>query len=130
MHPGGPGWAKRDEGAWSIPKGEFAKGEDVLATARREFEEELGESVTGDFIRLEPVKQSGGKIVHAFAVEGDLDTATFTSNTFEVEWPPRSGKTKVYPEVDKAEWFDIPTARFKINPAQSAFLDELIQKLG
>ena len=130
IHPGGPFWQSKETGAWSIPKGEFAPGEDILKTAIREFEEELGTRPTGEFIRLNPIRQKGGKLVHAFALEGDLDTANITSNTFEQEWPPRSGKMQEFPEVDRAEWYDIPTARQKINPAQTAFLDELAQKLS
>lgn len=130
VHPGGPFNRNKDAGAWSIPKGEFEPGEDVFQTAVREFEEELGSKVSGDFFLLSPVKQSGGKIVHAYAVEGDLDTETFTSNDFALEWPPKSGKFEAFPEVDKAEWFDLATAHKKINPAQTAFLDELVSRVA
>lgn len=130
VHPGGPLWSKKDEGVWSIPKGEFLPGEDPLEHARREFEEELGSPVTGEFIRLKPVRQSGGKLVHAFAVEGDLDTDTIVSNTFSMEWPPRSGRMQDFPEIDRAEWCDVATAHKRLNPAQTAFLDELAKKIG
>jgi predicted NUDIX family NTP pyrophosphohydrolase len=130
VHPGGPLWRKRDEGAWSIPKGEFHDGEDILQTAMREFHEELGTRVSGEFIRLEPIRQKGGKVVHAFAVEGDLDADNIVSNTFALEWPPRSGRTIDVPEVDRAAWYDIPTARQKLNPAQTDFLDQLTKWLG
>lgn len=132
VHPGGPYNRSKDEGAWSIPKGEFNAGEETsLKTAIREFEEELGSSPPAtEFIRLKPVIQKSGKVVHAYAVEGDLDADNIECNTFEMEWPPRSGKMQEFPEVDRAEWFDIPTARRKINPAQAAFLDELGTKLG
>lgn len=130
IHPGGPYNRNKDIGVWSIPKGEFEAGEDIFQTATREFYEELGSRATGDFFLLEPVRQKGGKIVHAYAVEGDLDTDLFHSNLFELEWPPHSGNMQEYPEVDQAEWFNIPAAREKINPAQTAFLDELIQRLG
>lgn len=125
VHPGGPFGQNKDLGAWSIPKGEFEVGEDILKTALREFHEELGTRISGEFIRLKPVRQKAGKIVHAFAVEGNLDTNSITSNKFQLEWPPRSGKIEEFPEVDRAEWFDLPAARQKINPAQIAFLDEL-----
>ncbi|MBK8467048.1 MAG: NUDIX domain-containing protein [Chloracidobacterium sp.] len=131
VHPGGPFNSSKDEGAWSIPKGEFEVGEETLTTAIREFEEELGSKPpASEFIRLKPVTQKAGKVVHAFAVEGDLDTENVKSNTFEMEWPPRSGKMQEFPEVDRAEWFDIPTARRKLNPSQIALLDELVEKVG
>ena len=131
VHPGGPFNSSKDEGAWSIPKGEFDIGEDPFKTAIREFEEELGSKPpASEFIQLMPVTQKAGKVVHAYAVEGDLDTATIKSNTFEMEWPPKSGKMQEFPEIDCAEWFDIPTARRKINPAQVALLDELVEKVG
>jgi len=125
VHPGGPFYRAKDDGAWSIPKGEFLPGQDPLENAIREFEEELGSPVSGEFITLKPVRQKGGKLVHAFAVEGDLDTANICSNTFTMEWPPRSGRMQQFSEVDRAEWCDIPVARMKINAAQTAFLDEL-----
>ncbi len=125
-HPGGPFWAKKDTGAWSIPKGELDEGEELLSAAIREFEEETGHHIIGDFVALTPVKQSGGKVVHAWAVEGDCDPATLTSNTFSVEWPPRSGKLSEFPELDRAGWFSIDEARTRINKSQAAFLDELV----
>ena len=130
VHPGGPFLKNKDDGAWSIPKGEFLPGEDPLENAVREFHEELGSPVSGEFLALQPVRQKGGKLVHGFAVEGDLDTQDIVSNTFTMEWPPRSGRTQEFPEVDRAEWVDIPTARQKLNPAQTAFLDELTEKIG
>jgi len=130
VHPGGPFWAKKDEGAWSIPKGEYEDGEDPEACARREFAEETGaELAPGELADLGSVKQKSGKQVTAWAVEGDLDPVTVTSNTFEMEWPPRSGTRQSFPEVDRAEWFDLDTAREKLNPAQTAFLDRLAERL-
>src|SRR6187402_3233926 len=108
VHPGGPFWLKKDEGAWSIPKGELNEGEDKLEGARREFKEETGSAVEGKFITLKPVKSSN-KMIHAFALEHDLDPSTIQSNSFEIEWPPKSGKMKEFPEVDRGEWFDLPT---------------------
>ena len=125
VHPGGPFWAKKDAGAWSIPKGEAAPGEDLLARAQREFAEETGFAAVGNFRALAPIRQSGGKIVHAWAVEGDCEAAAIKSNTFELEWPPRSGRVQVFPEVDRAGWFALPLAREKINPAQRSLLDDL-----
>ena len=125
VHPGGPFWAKKDAGAWSIPKGEAEPGEDLLARALQDFAEETGVAATGSFRPLTPVKQSGGKIVHAWAVEGDCDAAAITSNTFDLEWPPRSGRIQSFPEVDRAGWFDLAVAREKINPGQRGLLDEL-----
>ena len=125
VHPGGPLWAKKDEGAWSIPKGEIEDGEDPLAAARREFAEELGSPVSGNFIELAPIRQAGGKVVHAWAVESDFDPATLTSGLFSLEWPPRSGRQQQFPEVDRAEWFAIDDAKRKINKAQIALLDQL-----
>ena len=125
VHPGGPLWAKKDEGAWSIPKGEIDAGEDPLAAARREFEEELGTEVSGEFIALRPIRQASGKLVYAWAVESDFDVATLMSGTFSMEWPPRSGRMQDFPEVDRAEWFTIDDARRKINQAQVALLDQL-----
>ena len=129
VHPGGPLWAGKDAGVWTIPKGEF-EHEDALAAARREFEEEIGMPVDGDFVALVPCTQKSGKVVHAFAVEGDLDVHRVNSNTFEMEWPPRSGRKREFPEVDRAEWLSLERAAEKINPAQRAFLLELVQKLG
>jgi predicted NUDIX family NTP pyrophosphohydrolase len=125
VHPGGPLWAKKDEGAWSIPKGEIDAGEDPLAAARREFEEELGSPVVGEFVPLAPIRQASGKLVYAWAVESDFDVATLISGTFSLEWPPRSGRRQDFPEVDGAEWFTIEDARRKINKAQVALLDQL-----
>jgi predicted NUDIX family NTP pyrophosphohydrolase len=125
VHPGGPFWQHKDLGAWSIPKGEVAEGEDLLDAAKREFEEETGCKPLGHFIPLRPMKQKSGKIVHAWAVEGDLDPAAIKSNIFTMEWPPKSGKLAEFPEVDRAEFFDIEAAKKKINPAQAAMLVEL-----
>jgi predicted NUDIX family NTP pyrophosphohydrolase len=126
VHPGGPFWARRDEGAWSIPKGEYRSDEDPLAAARREFEEELGTPPpSGPVEDLGEVRQKGGKLVRAFALEGDLDAEQIHSNTFPLEWPPRSGRTIDVPEVDRAEWFRVQEAGKKINPAQAELLDRL-----
>jgi predicted NUDIX family NTP pyrophosphohydrolase len=125
VHPGGPFWARKDTGAWSIPKGEIDRAEEPLAVARREFVEETGFPAEGEVRPLAPVTQAGGKIVHAWAVEGDADPAKLQSNTFTIEWPPRSGRQKAFPEVDRAAWFRLDVARQKINPAQVALLDEL-----
>ena len=130
IHPGGPFWRKKDDGAWSIPKGEFTSAEEPLAAARREFEEELGAPVTGEFSPLGTIQQSGGKTVFAWAVRGEFDPATLKSNTFLVEWPPKSGRQKEFPEVDRAGWYAIPAARVKLLPAQTAFLDRLIEHIG
>jgi predicted NUDIX family NTP pyrophosphohydrolase len=130
VHPGGPFWAKKDDGAWTIPKGEVQPGEDLLSRARIEFEEELGLAAEGEVIELGSIKQKGGKVVHAWAVPGTLpDGFIVRSNTFEMEWPPRSGKTQQFPEIDRAEFFDEETARRKINPAQTAFIDRLRDRL-
>ena len=127
VHPGGPFWARRDEGAWSIPKGEYAAGEDPLAAARREFEEELGTPPPGAPAEdLGEIRQRGGKLVRAFALEGDLDVEAITSNTFALEWPPRSGRTIEVPEVDRAGWFDLSEAGKKMNPAQVELLERLV----
>lgn len=126
VHPGGPFWKKRDEGAWSIPKGEIEPGEKPIDVARREFQEELGlPAPDGELIPLGTVRQAGGKIVHAWAVEADLDVSSVQSGTFDMEWPPRSGKTQAFPEIDRAEWFDLDAARRKLVPAQAAFLGKL-----
>lgn len=125
VHPGGPFWSKKDEGAWTIPKGEVAEGEDLLQTALREFEEEIGVKPEGRFIALTPVKQKSGKTVHAWALEGDLDVSAVKSNTFKMEWPPKSGKYAEFPEIDRAEFFDVATAMKNINPAQSGLIEEL-----
>jgi predicted NUDIX family NTP pyrophosphohydrolase len=126
VHPGGPIWAKRDAAAWSIPKGEPLEGEDLLSAARREFTEELGHSVEGRFIPLTPVRQPGRKTVHAWAVETDFDAARIASNTFTLEWPPRSGHVRSFPEIDRAEWFALEAARAKILTGQAPLLDELL----
>lgn len=126
VHPGGPFWARRDEGAWSIPKGEYHPDEEPLAAARREFKEELGTAPpAGPAEDLGEVRQKGGKVVRAFALEGELDTTQIRSNTFPLEWPPRSGRTIEVPEVDRAEWFSLAEAGKKINPAQAELLDRL-----
>ncbi len=124
IHPGGPFWARKDLGAWSIPKGEYGDDEKPLDAARREFNEETGFAVDGHFIPLPPIKQKGGKIVSAWAIEGDIDASAVRSNTFSMEWPPRSGKLAKFPEIDRAEFFDPTTARQKINPSQMAFVAE------
>ncbi len=129
VHPGGPFFANKDQGAWSIPKGEFTN-EDALAAAKREFLEEVGVSLKGNFIELHPVKQRSGKIVYAWAIECDLDVSKFISNTFEIEWPPKSGKMQSFPEIDKAEWFTIEIAKQKINSSQIPLIDELLEKLN
>jgi predicted NUDIX family NTP pyrophosphohydrolase len=126
VHPGGPLWARRDAGAWSIPKGEYEPDEDPLEAARREFAEELGSPPPqGPALDLGEIRQRSGKRVRAWALEGDLDAGEITSNTTELEWPPRSGRRIEIPEVDRAEWFDLATAREKINPAQVALLERL-----
>jgi len=127
VHPGGPFWQKKDLGAWTIPKGEFAAGEDPLDAARREFHEETGREVAGLFMPLTPVKQPGGKTVHAWAVEGNFDPRVLTSNTFSLEWPPRSGRREEFPEVDRAAWFDLEEAKRRINRGQVDLLYELEQ---
>ena len=129
VHPGGPFWAKKDAGAWSIPKGEV-ETEPPLEAAMREFEEETGLKISGDFIELKPVKQKGGKMVYAWAVEADFDAADIQSNTFELEWPPKSGVMKQYPEVDRAEWFDLETARTKILASQAELIEQLEEFLS
>lgn len=129
-HPGGPFWKDRDDGAWTIPKGEIQEGEDPLAAAKREFEEEIGIKPEGHFIKLTTITQKSGKVVHAWAVEGDCDTTRIRSNTFQMEWPPRSGKFQACPEVDRADFFRMAEARRKINPAQTALLEELRRLRG
>jgi len=130
VHPGGPFWARRDLGAWSVPKGEAGDGEDLLEAAKREFFEETGGRVEGEFIQLAPLRQRSGKVVHAWAVEGDLDASSITSNTFAIEWPPRSGKSRMFPEVDRAGWFTLPEAREKLLPGQRPFLDDMMLKIA
>jgi predicted NUDIX family NTP pyrophosphohydrolase len=130
VHPGGPYFQNRDDGAWTIPKGEVAEGEDLLARARIEFEEELGFAASGNWLGLGSVKQKGGKTVHAWAFAGDLrDDFKVVSNTFEMEWPPRSGNVQRFPEVDRVNFFPVEEARRKINLAQTIFLDRLIEQL-
>lgn len=129
IHPGGPLFAKRDLGSWSVPKGEYDEGEEPLAAARREFEEETGFPVGGNFIPLSPIRQKSGKVVTAWAVEGDFDPSQLQSNLFTLEWPPGSGKQRHFPEVDRGDWFPLPAARSKINPAQIPLLDQLEQHL-
>jgi predicted NUDIX family NTP pyrophosphohydrolase len=130
VHPGGPFFRNKDLGAWSIPKGEPDEGEPLLEVAKREFREETGFVVDGEYLELTAVKQKAGKVVHAWALEGDCDPAALRSNTFPLEWPPRSGKRVEFPEVDRAEFFELETAREKINPAQSALLEELQRRVG
>ena len=126
VHPGGPFWAKRNEGAWSIPKGEIEPGETVLEVARREFEEELGTPPPdGEPTSLGTIRQAGGKVVHAWTTRGDLDVARVRSVTFSMEWPPRSGRMQEFPEVDRAAWFDLDEARRMILPSQLPLLDRL-----
>ncbi len=126
VHPGGPFWAKKDAGAWSIPKGEIGEGEEPLQAAQREFLEETGFPIGGEFRPLELLKQSGGKSVHAWAIEADCDPSELRSNLFSLEWPPKSGQTREFPEVDRAAWFTIPQAREKILKGQIGFIDQLI----
>ncbi len=128
-HPGGPFWARRDDGAWTIPKGLVDAGEASLDAARREFEEETGTAVTGEFIALGKVRMKSGKTVTAWAVEGDLDAGTTRSNVVEIEWPPRSGRVREYPEVDRCAWFDLDTANRKIHPSQRPLLERLAATL-
>jgi len=130
VHPGGPYFIKKDEGAWSIPKGEFLDPENPLHAAKREFKEETGFEAAGNFIPLSPVKQKNGKIVYCFAVEGSIDADRIVCNTFSMEWPPRSGISREFPEVDKGGWFTYQEAIKKIIPAQLLFIDELIHKLN
>jgi predicted NUDIX family NTP pyrophosphohydrolase len=128
-HPGGPFWARKDAGAWTIPKGLVEAGADLLATAQREFTEETGFAAEGPFVPLASVRQTSGKIVHAFASRGDFDAAKLISNMFEIEWPPRSGQRRQFPEVDRAAWFDLATAHEKLIVYQRPFLQELKAKL-
>ncbi len=130
VHPGGPYWRRKDHGAWSIPKGEINADEDAAVAAIREFSEETGVALMGQLEPLGEIRQRGGKRVVAFAIEGDLDVAAIASNTFEVEWPPRSGKTKTFPEIDRAEWFCLPAAHAKIIDGQRPLLDRLAELVG
>lgn len=127
-HQGGPFWARKDEGAWTIPKGEFADGEDPLSAARREFAEETGSAPAGDFLELKPVR-TANKLLFAWALQSDFDVGVLKSNTFGIEWPPRSGRLREYPEIDRAEWLPLETARRKILKGQAPFLDELVERL-
>jgi predicted NUDIX family NTP pyrophosphohydrolase len=127
VHPGGPFFKNKDAGAWTIPKGEILEDEEPLAAAQREFFEETGFSISGDFNELKPIKQKGGKLVLAWAIEKDFDETKVVSNTFEIEWPPKSSKMQTFPEVDKAGWFSIDKAKEKVNPAQVDFIDEIFR---
>lgn len=129
VHPGGPFWARRDAGAWSIPKGELAPGEDPEAAARRELAEETGIAAAGAAIALTPIRQKGGKLVHAFALAGDADPARLVSNRFVIEWPPRSGRQQEFPEIDRAAWFELAEAREKLLESQRGLLEELACRL-
>ena len=129
VHPGGPFWKGKDKGAWSIPKGEFTKEEDPLTVAKREFNEETGQTIDGDFMELKPIQQKGGKMVYAWAVEGDADAENIVSNTFKQEWPYKSGKWITIEEVDKAGWFGVEEAKEKMNAAQVEFVEELVRRL-
>ena len=129
IHPGGPFWARKDEGVWSIPKGEYADGEDALATAKREFLEETGYEAEGRFIPLSPLKQPGGKVISAWAVEGDCNADSIKSNSFSMEWPPRSGKSAEFPEVDRAGWFSLTEAGGKLLKGQIGFIEQLARLL-
>lgn len=130
VHPGGPFWAKKDAGSWSIPKGEFGPEEDPLEAAKREFEEETGFIATGEFRPLTPIKQPTGKTIWAWVFEGDCDATAVKSNTFSLEWPPGSGKQREFPEVDRGQWFDIATAKEKVGRGQVGFLEELPRLFG
>ena len=131
VHPGGPFWARKDAGAWSIPKGELDGDEDPRAAAVREFAEETGTELAADRLTdIGDVRQASGKVVHAFTAFGDLDPATVRSNTFELEWPPRSGRTAAFPEIDRAQWFGLDAARAKLNPAQVELIDRLVSMLN
>lgn len=130
VHPGGPFWKNKDLGSWTIPKGEFTEEENAFEAAKREFQEEVGADFNGDFIELTPIKQRSGKLVFAWALEGDIDPAKIKSNTFEMEWPPKSGRRQEFPEIDRGEWFFVPEAKGKINESQAAFIDEIVAKLN
>ena len=130
VHPGGPFWAKKDLGSWSIAKGEYEEGEDPLQAALREFLEETGHQPAGPFLPLAQRKQPGGKLIDAWATENDWDSSKLISNTFSMEWPKGSGRIQAFPEVDRAEWFEISEAAQRILPAQRGFLDELYEKLS
>ncbi len=127
VHPGGPFWARKDAGAWSIPKGEHGPAEDPLAAARREYGEETGFAAAGPFLPLTPLKQKSGKLIQAYACQGGVDPAKLASNTFPLEWPPHSGQMREFPEVDRAAWFSLEEAAEKIHPGQAGFLKELVR---
>jgi predicted NUDIX family NTP pyrophosphohydrolase len=130
VHPGGPFWAKKDQGAWSIPKGEFGDAENALDAARREFTEETGQTIDGEFLPLTPSKQPSRKIVHGFAIEGDVDADNIVSNEFELEWPPRSGVIRRFPEVDRGAWFAIAEAKKRVHAGLVPVLEELERLVG
>ena len=130
VHPGGPYWKNKHNESWTIPKGEFGEAEEPLKAAIREFKEETGTAPKGPFLPLTPVEQKSGKLIHAWAAAGDIDPTKMTSNTFDMEWPPRSGKKMSFPEVDKGGWFDLATATRLINPAQAVLLDELLRLIA
>jgi predicted NUDIX family NTP pyrophosphohydrolase len=130
VHPGGPYWRRKDDGAWSIPKGEMNAGEEAGDAARREFTEETGVALTGPLEPLGEISQRGGKRVIAFAVEGDVDVQTIKSNSFEIEWPPKGGRMQTFPEIDRAEWFDLPDAHTKILESQRPLLGRLAELVG
>ena len=130
VHPGGPFWSRKDEGAWTIPKGEFTDEEEPLAAAKREFKEETGrDAPEGDYLPLKPIKQAGGKVVHGWAIEADFDPAGLQSNKFLQEWPPRSGRKQEFPEVDRADWFSPEIAKRKILAGQTPLIDQLLATL-
>ena len=130
VHPGGPFYKNKDAGVWSIPKGEFDENEEPLTAARREFEEETGFKIAGDFFELEPVKQKGGKMVYCWGVEADVDANDVVSNTFPMEWPPKSGRRQMFPEVDRAAWFPTDVAAVKILAGQAPFIERLLARLA
>lgn len=130
-HPGGPFWAKKDKGAWSLPKGEFEEGEDSLTAAKREFGEEIGQQAPeGDYQELGTVKLKSGKTIYGWTLEADMDVSTIDSNTFEIEWPPKSGQMQTFPEIDRAAWMSLETAKIKMHTGQSEFIDRLAGLLG
>ena len=129
VHPGGPFWAKKDDGSWSIPKGEFADDEEPLSAAKREFEEETGVPPAGDFLPLQPLRQPSGKVVFAWALRSDFDPTSLKSNMFSMEWPPKSGQQQEFPEVDRAAWFGVQSARRKILKGQAPFLDQVLERV-
>ena len=130
VHPGGPFWAKKDLNSWSIPKGEFTEDENPFNAAKREFEEEIGIPLSGNFIELTPIRQKNGKQVFCYACEGNIDPQIIKSNTFEIEWPTKSGRKQSFPEIDRGEWFDVAKGKLKINEFQAALIDELVLKLN